>query len=189
MERFFLLIASEIMVLGLPLVDAYIKMTESIFINTSSEDAGPIEKLGNQFLSPAQYLLDGFYAYKFFDGDEIQYGLQEQFDYEKSFPLKTALALTFAPILTPHGVTIKGLSYLFAETRERHAQIKQAFEEPLVKDTSFIYRLFNIPYNQRPQFLLSEKHQRRKGDENHLFAEKECLKEIISLFAEEKIIY
>lgn len=189
MERFLFFVAAKIMVLGMPVVDAYIRVSESIFLNTSSEDAEPLENLGNQLLSPAQYLLDGFYAYKFFGETEKRYELQERFDYEKSFHLKTVMAITLAPLLTPHGISVKALSYLFSETRQRHAMIQKAFEEPYVKDTSFIYRLFNIPYNHHPEFLVSDKYQRRKGDENHLFEEKECLKEVIALFAKEKIIY
>jgi len=192
MERFLFSVAAKIMVLGLPIVDAYIQIAENVFLNSSSEDASPLESLGNQLLTPAQYLLDGFYAYKFFEKDEIRYGIKERFDYEQRFQFNTALSLALAPYLTPHGIAIKALSYLSPETRERHALIAQALDNPHVQDTGFIYHALGIvkaSTHTHAEPLITDKYQRRNGDENHLATEKECLKEVVALLNEAKVIY
>lgn len=189
MEQFLLLILAKIMILGMPLVDIYIKITESVFLNTSTEDAGPVEHLGNQLLTPAQYLLDGFYAYKFFEDDDENYGLKERFYYDRNFHLNLALASAAAPFLTPHGVAVKALSYLFEDTQERRVKVQKAIDAPVIKDTAVMYGLLKFPTLSENEPLISEKYQRRPGDENHLAHEKECLKEIIAVFAKEKILY
>lgn len=191
MEKLLFLVAANCMILGMPLVDIYIKISESVFLNTSGEDALPLENLGNKLLLPAQYLLDGFYAYKFFDKEYRGFAIKERFNYEKNFHLHTALALAAAPIATIHGAFIKASSYLFKETRERHFLIAEALLNPEIKDTAVMYSGMRIPVAQasEAEWLVSSKYQRRAGDENHLSAEKKSLKEIIAIFAKENIIY
>lgn len=192
MERLLYLIASQIMIFGLPAVDLYIRMTENTFLNTASEEASPAESLGNILLAPAQYLLDGYYAYKIFEHGQETYFLQERFDYRQNFILNTSLSLLLAPFTTPHGLFVKSLSYLQEETRERHQKIASALNPKAPSDMNLYLRSLGIPLPPKGHVrepLAAQNFRRRAGDENHLSDEKEALKEISKILKEEEIAY
>lgn len=192
MERLLYFIASQIMIFGLPAVDLYIRATENVFLNTASEEATPAEDLGNILLAPAQYLLDGYYAYKIFEGGKEKVFLRERFDYKKNFFLNASISIFSAPFLTPHGVLIKGFAYLSEETRERHRTLVKELHERAAVDNTLYLRSLGVPLPPkgfRQELLIAQNFKRRPGDENHLKEEKEALKEISVLLKEEGITY
>lgn len=192
MERLLYFIASQIMIFGLPAVDLYIRITENVFLNTASEEASPIEDLGNFLLAPAQYLLDGYYAYKIFENGKEKVFLRERFDYKKDFIQNTALSLILAPFLTPHGLVIKGIAYLSEDARIRHEAIQEELSRPEVADNNFYIRSLGVPLPHAGSLkepLIAQNFKRRPGDEKHLKEEKEALKAISALLQQEGITY
>ncbi|CRX37608.1 LicD family protein [Estrella lausannensis] len=192
MERLLYFIASQIMIFGLPAVDLYIRSTENVFLNTASEEASPTEHLGNILLAPAQYLLDGYYAYKIFENGKEKVFLRERFDYQRNFIRNATLSLILAPLLTPHGMLIKAIAYLGEETQARHRAIQEELLNPEIKSNNLYLRSMGIPIpfaRSEKEPLIAQNFRRRPGDEHHLKDEKEALKAISALLQKENITY
>jgi hypothetical protein len=184
--------ADRIVYVGLPVVSAYHVLCSSTFLNVSAQDAHGVEKAANIFLSPVQYLLAGQEASPVFseDGKLISYKLEQRFSYEDPLLwIKTAGAYCALPSSLIVGGALKAASYCFKETRDKYEKISFSLV-PFVPQNS-MYRSWGIEVVdfEDAEKIVSQGYQRRPGDELKLKAEKEALKEIVSLFHEHKIVY
>ncbi|MBS0620145.1 MAG: LicD family protein, partial [Verrucomicrobia bacterium] len=83
------------------------------------------ESIGDFFLAPSRYLFGG----KTIRFDEKGCEVYQSYHYEKLHWLKTTLACALFPITETLGATFKGISYLSANVRRRHRQLKRALRE------------------------------------------------------------
>jgi phosphorylcholine metabolism protein LicD len=163
---------------GLPAVAAYHLICSNVFLNTAAEDAHGFEKAGNMILTPVQFLLAGKIAVE----DKGKYQIQQRFDYHKHLPLKSTAAIFSLPISLPIGCALKGISYLFEETQQRHRAIIAAFDSREVHPNIDYYSHLGIPIAGKAEVLESPQHKRRPGEEKLLRLEKDLLREIVQLF-------
>jgi len=170
---------------GMLVVFAYHAICGNVFLNTSFEEATGLEKVGNLFLAPTQYLLAGKNILRINE----TYQIQQRFDYEENWALCTgASLLTFLATL-PIGCLLKGIDYLCCEaTAARHRQLVAFLKSEKIDSKVDYYRSLGLrigevcaPYLESPPF------QRRKGEENHLFLEKELLSQVVTIFKNHQI--
>lgn len=167
---------------GMPLVYLYHMLLGSVFFNTAAEDAHGIERWANIALVPMQYLLDGKKAILVGQVYEIE----QRFDYHHHFYLKTAIATTTLPLSVVVGSSLKGLSYLSAETRERAKSISASVH---TRDNHHYYRSIGLEINHFRQAaqIESPNYKRRPMEPHPLQADIEALKEIVSILCEHNI--
>ncbi|MBS0627748.1 MAG: LicD family protein [Verrucomicrobia bacterium] len=182
--------------IGLPTTAAYHLLCSSAFLNVSVEDATFVEKAANVCFVPVQYLLAGKVAKPVFsqEGVKMGYSLEQRFCYEDSaIWWKTASAYCALPSSILLGSLLKGVSYLSSDTRERQAKLSFTIAEG-----GSCLNLQNDYYNSigiqvvsidQAEVIQSEGHIRRPGDDNKLKAEKEALRDIVSLLHEAGLIY
>lgn len=179
LEKFYLWVIQA----GMPIVYAYVLFCNNVFLNTASENAQGLEKLGNQLLSPVHYIFAGKIA------DANDYQLKQRFTYEDGFAWKTISSTVVLPVSLVLGSAVKGISYLSSETRENHRKIIENMHSTKTFSNEEYYEkagVHLIPFKEA-EFFSSIQHQRRPGDENNLRAEKEALKEVVRIFEENKI--
>lgn len=172
---------------GMPLVYLYHLLVGSVFFNTAADDAQGVEHLANFALVPMQYLLDGKRAIPVVDGQgKISYEIEQRFDYDHHFYLKTAMATTALPISVVLGTALKGLSYLSGETRCRAEKIGASVYST---DPHSYYRSIGLQINnfRQAEQIHSPKYQRRPLQPHPLQADIEALKEIVALLSEHNI--
>jgi hypothetical protein len=184
--------ADRMVYIGLPLTAMYHLMCSSTFLNVSAQDAHGLEKAANVFLAPVQYLLAGQEAFPLFSEEGIcsAYQMSQRFSYEDPLLwIKTAGAFAALPSSLIVGGALKAISYCSHETRDRYKKISFALV-PFSSQNSF-YRFLGIEWVEfdAAEKIVSQGYQRRPGDELNLKAEKEALKEIVSLLHEHKIVY
>jgi phosphorylcholine metabolism protein LicD len=186
------LFSSLVMILGLPLVNLYINICENPFLNISAEDAAPLEKAGNILLLPTQYLLDGKRAIPTNTSTGPAYRFEERFDYDNNWKIKTIGSCALLPVSVVFGSIVKGASYLLPDTYDRHQKITDALHNTsYTKSNTSYYESLGInlfPTKDSPRL----KHlgfQRRPEDSQQLEIDRKALREIVSLFEEEKIPY
>jgi hypothetical protein len=114
--------------LGMPVVSFFHTMRESIFLNTKTNSANPLESLGNFFLLPNRYLFAG----KTITIGDQNLQVSQSFPYKDWHWLKTLLSLVVLPIAEPIGVSLKGLSYLSLDSWGRYKNIEAALKTPAV---------------------------------------------------------
>ncbi len=178
-----------LMLLFLPVVYTYNFVATDYFLNFSAKEAAGLEYVGNQLLSPIQYLLAGRSAIERPDGT-IEF--VQRFDYESDFWKNTATSVAALPPSIILGCAVKGLSFFNEETRKRHAAIKTAWEsKKIVQSHVDAYRKagIDLKHISEAEFYPSQGHLRGPGEENYLKEEKQLLKEIISLLNKEQITW
>lgn len=167
---------------GMPIVYFYVSICGNIFLNKAAEDAIGLEKLGNELLSPVQYILAGK-TIKAGSYEEVQ-----RFSYTEGFVWKTAGSVALLPLSLVAGSAVKGTAYLFAETRDRHRKIALAVQSTQVHSHLSHYMEMGLPLGSlKEEMLIPKNYERRPGDEHVLKAEKEALKEVARLFTENNI--
>ena len=179
-ERLWDLFADSCQTLFIPLVCAYYAIAGNLFLNTASSDAVGLELAGDFFLAPIQYLLDGQVALKTEDGDWIY---RQRFDYQNGFWIKTSAAAIAAPVSLPVGALLKGLAYLSSERRRSMTARYAAYLNPKIKSNLRQYKQWGIALED-PEWIDSQGHKRRPGDEKHLSIEKKALEEVGRLLTE-----
>jgi len=183
-----------IMHAGLPTVAAYHVLCGSAFLNISASDAKGLEKVANLYLAPVQYLLAGNQADPVVSetGEVISYRLKQRFSYEDRFLwVKTAGAYCALPSSLLIGGILKGVSYCFDGVRQRSLLISTCLKTAPLVFQNEKYRSLGIDlvtFDQAEK-LVHQGYQRRPGDELKLQAEKEALKEIVSLLKQHEIVH
>lgn len=113
--------------LGHGIVTGFQSIRESPFLNAEIDNAPPLEKLGNFFLIPSRYLFMGktvvnIQTSSFKNLSKYQIEQCYKYDYSLLTLLKTVAAvIALLPSLII-GCALKGLAFISAETRKRHAE-------------------------------------------------------------------
>lgn len=173
-------------IIGLPLVCAYHVVCSSTFLNVSMTDATGLEKMGNIFLTPVQYLLGGKEAVLTSDGS---WEIKQRFDYQTSFwPKSIACTIAF-PASLVLGSAVKYAGILSQEARQRHDSLTQHYLSTVIRPNlaAYLRKGLNIKDPQTAEFFPPLNYERRPGDENHMRETKEGLKEIAKLLTEANI--
>ncbi|MBS0604371.1 MAG: LicD family protein [Verrucomicrobia bacterium] len=174
--------------MGVPVVTSYHAIRESIFLNTKTIDAHPIESIGNFFLTPSQYLFAGKKVIVK-DEDTPDCEVVQAFHYTKLHWLKTLAALIVLPVSEVLGSTFKGLAYLSPEVRERHKKIKKALKSPLVKSHLEEYRLKGLPELYSDEHIPCKGHKRPSHLTRKQKIEIQALKDVVALLEAHNIVY
>ncbi|MES2345583.1 MAG: LicD family protein [Chlamydiota bacterium] len=178
LEKFYLWVIKA----GMPVVYGYVFLCGNVFFNTAAEDATGLEKIGNQLLSPVQYILAGKVA------RSEDYELKQRFNYKQDFFWKTVGSTITLPASVVLGTVVKGAAYLFPETREHHRNIVAKIQSRDVSSNIEHYKNLKIPIEDfQTESFRSLQYERRLGDEHNLRIEKEALKEVVRIFKENNI--
>jgi hypothetical protein len=175
MDRVWDFFVETMMTLFLPLVCSYFVLSANIFLNVSVQDATGLEWLGNQFLSPVQFILAGKEAVEKPEGG---WKFVQRFEYQSGFWVKTTASIFSFPPSIVIGSAIKGLSLLDSKTRSRFQSLLAAQKSKKVYPNKDIYHKLNIDFSKSLEKLVPLGCQRRPGDENTLKIEKEALGDI-----------
>lgn len=173
------------MPIGLPVVSTYHAVRESIFLNTRTPNANFIEKIGNFFLIPSQYLFGG----KEIEVRDSQIHMSQAFNYEKMWVLKTLGSVIALPFSEALGSAFKGLAYLSPEVRQRHDKIKQALYAAAPQSHLEEYQLKGLPSFHTDEFIPCQGHKRPSYLTKKQKIEIAALKEVIALLDANNIIY
>lgn len=179
LEKFYLWMIKA----GMPVVYAYVLFCSNIFLQTASEDAVGLENVANQVLVPIHYLFAGKIA------KAETYELEQRFSYQEGFAWKTVGSIVALPASVLLGSALKGASYLFPDTRQRHNKILEACHSTVTQSNKDYYLSIGIPIENfaDTEPLPPPQYQRRPGDENGLKEEKEALRQIAAIFNKNEI--
>lgn len=172
--------------LFMPIVCSYFAISGDLFFNVSNANATGLEKMSNTLLVPAQYLFAGKEAI-LNEANELKF--RQRFEYERAFwPKSIASAIALPPSLILGG-SMKALSFLSKDVRKRHASIISMRESTNCHSNIAFYRELGLDVRdpEYAEWISSRKYERRAGDEKHLAAAKEALKQIAIVFNEENI--
>ncbi|MBX9743825.1 MAG: LicD family protein [Chlamydiales bacterium] len=169
--------------LFVPLIYVYYAIASSLFLNSAASDATGLERAGDIFLTPFQYVFCGQLATPESEGKWIY---TQRFSYENYFWVKTGTAVIILPISTALGAAIKGLAYLCPAHRKQMEERKASYLSTEIFSNLETYKGWGMKFTS-PQLFTSQGHQRRPGDEHHLAIEKEALKAIGSLLTKAQI--
>lgn len=162
-----------------PLVCSYFALTSNLFLNTCCEGSRGLEKLGNNLLIPCHYLFVGQIAKK--EGGEWVFS--NRFNYmDNRFASKTIICSIAAIPSFLLGVPIKALSLLTTSSRNNHRSMYASRLSSKVCLNNDRYLAYGIDLRAEKEWLISEGHKRRPGDENIMRAEKQALSEIGAIF-------
>ena len=185
-----------IMHAGLPTVALYHAFCLSSFYNVAAEDATGLEKAANVCLSPVQYLFAGQVAIPVTsqEGSITGYHLEQRFTYEDpSMWRKTAVAYLVLPPAVLAGSILKGLSFFSSDTRSRRDRMSLSLSSlgfETVSNRGYYQSLgVDLVSFDEAEKISSQGYERRPGDADKLKAEKEALKEIVTLLNKEEIVY
>lgn len=168
----------------MPLVCSYFALSADLFFNVAARDAGGLEWVGNELLSPLQYLLDGREAIAQPDGS---WKFVQRFDYANGFWVKAAASLLSLPPSIALGTAAKGLSLIGKDSRDRFASLIAAVHATQVHSHLEEYRKMGLKISSQFDFQPCQGYQRRPGDDAVLANEKQAMKEIVALFNEANI--
>lgn len=176
------------MPIGIPIVSSYHQIRESIFLNTKTEDANPLESVGNFFLAPSHYLFAGK-KIEITEDKPLNCKVRQAFNYDKLHWLKTLASLIALPVGDLLGATCKGLAYLFPQVRKKHRMIKEALHSSLVKSHLEGYKLCGLPDFYTDEFIPCQGHKRPSYLTKKQKIEIQALKDIAKLLESQNIIY
>lgn len=175
LERFWDFFVDTMIFLFMPLVCSYLNLSSNIFLTVSTKEASGVERLANSLLSPVQYLLVGEEASLRENGS---WHLEPRFDYREHFWLKTTTsALSAAPSFIL-GTTLKAISLLEIETRQKYRSIQKNFTKEGIENHLAYYESIGIRAQEIGGFFTHCGLLRERGAEHIFSLEKEALKEI-----------
>ncbi|MBI3236804.1 MAG: LicD family protein, partial [Chlamydiales bacterium] len=168
---------------------AYHLLASNIFLNTAAEDARGLERWGDLFLTPIQYLLAAESACPLDDPDS-PYLFQQRFDYTSHLFIKTTASVIALPLSVAVGIPLKGLSFLSAETRKRHQDLFFSRSGPLPPLSSDHYDAIGIDASHfiQPLQVDSLHYPRRPTDACCLKNERKALKQILDLLKNHRVL-
>lgn len=173
-----------LMKIGMPCVCFYFSLCSNIFLNTAAEDAIGLEKASNYALAPFQYLFAGKVATKETDG---QYRLNQRFEYNDNFYVKTAASIIALPPSLIIGSSLKAISLLCKDCR--YTEVAKYKESVNIRSNRDYYASIgiNIRDLENAPFIDPPKYKRRPGEEHHMAIEKEGCAAIVKIFKEKNI--
>ena len=174
--------------IGMPVVTSFHAVRENLFLNTRVIDGTTLEKIGNFFLTPSQYLFAGK-TIAIHNRERLDFDVSQSFSYGKWNWLKTLLALIALPVAEPIGISIKGISYLSSEVAERHEVIGAALRAKIVSSQNERYRLKGIEDFHSDEFIPCLGYKRPSFLTKKQKIEIKALKTIVSLLEAHNIIY
>lgn len=176
--------------LGMPLVYFYHLIISSVFFNTAAEDATGLEKIANQALIPFHYFFEGKTAIPMVDENgTLYYKLKHSYDYEDHFFTKTAVSCTLLPFSVVVGGTLKSLSYLSSETRDRAMRMALARHETRLSLNTEYYKKIGLEvedFREAP-FIDPPQWKKRPESIDKLKDDCDALKEIIRILSKHQI--
>ncbi len=177
-------LSEKLIYLGMPVVFAYHLLCGNVFLNTSVEEATGFERVGNFFLAPTQYLLNG----KNFIRVNGVYQLQQRFNYDNHLIVKSTASILSLPVSLPLGSLLKGISYLSDASFSRHQKVLTFLNSQKVTSHVDYYQTLGL----RVKTLVHEKldppqFQRKPGEEKVLSLERELLSEVTKILTNNKI--
>ena len=174
MEKCWNFIVDTLAVMFMPAVCSYIALTSNLFLNVSVCDAPFLERAANQLLTPVQYLMVGREARQNPDGT---WEFVQKFDYSNLFWFKTATSIAALPASITVGTVLKAVSFCSPKTRETFASLNSTKLTP----NNALYQSLGLNLSPPADFVPSQGHQRRPGDENALKSGKEAMREVTQL--------
>lgn len=177
-----------LMSIFLPLICIYQSICGNLFLNVSVHHAKGLEKIGDTFLIPFQYLFAGQEAFLREDGS---WELIQKFRYDHHLLSNSALSIVSLPLSLALGSSLKGLSYLSSERKQTYQSLVAHRDSTLVRSNNDYYRKIGIDVGD-PQlacYIESQGFERRPGDENHLGVAKVALREIVETLNEANILW
>ncbi len=169
--------------IGMPLVSRFHHVRDNVFLNTASKQATGLEAIGNTFLAPTRFCFGGL------DLDEDNQDLEQSFSYESNWGLKMFGSLVTMVPCQVIGTTLKALSFLSAETRERHNQIAEKLYSTDIISNQDAYTAYNLPSIYSSAFAPCQNHARSSRISNKLQTELKALKEICKTLDKHGIPY
>ncbi len=186
LEKYWDLFVDCIVSLSLPMICFYFAICNNLFLNVSVHHASGLEKAGDVLLTPFQYLFAGKEAFLKEDGS---WEIVQKFTYDANLFPKSIGSLVALPVSLIAGSAVKGLS-LLTETAQKHRASLIAYQNSTSqRPNQTLYREIGLPLGdlESAPFIPSQGYKRRPGDENHLKAAKEGLKDITQILTESNI--
>ncbi|HSX10370.1 MAG TPA: LicD family protein [Chlamydiales bacterium] len=183
-DRIWDFFTDSMMALFMPLVCSYFALSTSLFFNVSARDAKGLEWIGNQLLSPIQYLMDGREAVQRPDGT---WDFVQRFNYQDRFWIKATASVFALPPSATLGTAVKVLSFASQSTRERFRELTAAKQSTKVRSNLEKYQKLGLKIGGHAEFQPSLGFKRRPGDESTLALEKRALSDVIELLNGAKI--
>jgi phosphorylcholine metabolism protein LicD len=173
---------------GVPVVSSFHAMREDFFLNTKVPNAHVLEKIGDFFLTPSQYLFAGKQII-LKDREKAVMEVTQIFQYDRLHWLKSFVSIALLPCSETLGTAFKGVAYLLPEVRERHEMIKTALKRSLIKSNLENYHLKGLENFHCEEFIPCQGHKRPLGLTKKQKIEIQALHEIIELLDANNIIY
>ncbi len=186
LDRLWDLFIDSMITCFMPLVCSYYALSANIFLNTSTEDAKGLEWIGNQLLTPTQYILAGKEAKQRADGS---WEFVQHFDYTNGFWIKTASSFLVLPPSFVFGTLVKAISLFDADTKKRHQALLRAKHSTEIHSHLALYQKMGIDIGKTTERLTPLGCERRAGDENVLKIEKEALSDIAQVLNEAGVLW
>lgn len=182
-EKFFNLLSETMMAVGLPTVCCFFALHSNVLLMTAHTEATGLEKLGNTILTPCHYLFAGRYANIDSNGEVV---FSNQYEYNTDFSRRTFVASLVAVPSFVAGVCVKTLALVGPQAREHHRNMQLALDSTQIHSNLELYKSLgiNLGNDREKQWLVSQGHLRKSGDENNLASDKEGLRAIAALFNE-----
>ncbi len=152
--------------LGMPVVAGYFQMKENVFLNMAHGDARGLEKAGNLFLSPYQYLCGGKRYSPITTDPKSSPTLQCDSVFPVPDPvaiemLKIVASILLLPLSLLMGATCKGLSLLGEGAKQHHRAItvyaKSHIVNPRLPPSSIAEKIETVTRFIRPKQALPDK--------------------------------
>jgi phosphorylcholine metabolism protein LicD len=165
----------------MPCICAYQALTYDTFLCVTIDEATGIEKMANVCLAPTQYLLAGRVATRREDG---HWTFSQRFDYNDYFYVKTASSIFALPASLALGSTLKAVSYLSKEKRDRYLSLKDP--APLRSNLA-LYEQWGLPVTEPAKAFICQGYARRPESVEYKRIEKEALNAVASALNEANI--
>ncbi len=186
LDRIWESFVNVLMSIFLPLICVYQSICGNLFLNVSVHDAKGLEKLGDTFLIPFQYLFAGQEAYQREDGS---WELIQKFRYDKNLATYSVASIFSLPLSLAIGSSLKGLSYLNSERRETYHSLVAHLQSTDIRSNHDFYRKIGMQIGDTKTApgIACQGFERRPGDENHLQIAKLALREIAEVLNDAEI--
>ncbi len=168
----------------------YHLLISSVFFNTAAEDASGIERLADLALAPMQYFFDGKKAIPIYDNEgNLSYQLETRFDYKNHFFMKTASSVAILPFSIVAGGTLKGVSYLSPNTRDRAVKLEGARHAKTIEPNHTYYKAIGMKMEdyRLAEMIAPPRWERHPDAEHRLGPDVEALKEIVRILSHHEI--
>ncbi len=171
--------------LGMPTVTFFHAIRENLFLNTKLKHPNPLERIGNFFLIPSQYLFAGK---KISFTDENTVEIKQAYSYRKWHAFKSLLCLAALPVSETLGITFKGLSFLSSDVRKKHRAAKIALTTPSTSNLD-LYRSQGVSSFHTDEFIPCLDLKRPSKLTKKQKIELQALKDVMELLDAHQVLY